>query len=132
MNFPEISPTEALERLKANPEARLIDVRQPQEFEHYRAPDATLIPLGELPARHAAELDPDAHYLVVCERGGRSAQACGFLASQGYSNVVNIAGGMSAWAGAGLPLAETSRSEQETSGEKPSGGGFFKRLFGGG
>ena len=130
MNFPEISPTDAVERLKSDPQARLIDVRQPQEFAHYRAPEATLIPLDELEARYASELPKDAHYLVVCERGGRSAQACGFLAAQGYANVANVAGGMSAWAGAGLPLADTSEDSSDDAREKPSGG-FFKRLFGG-
>ena len=54
----------------------------------------------QLPGR-AAELDRDADWLAVCRVGGRSLQATAYLTRLGL-RVANVAGGMEAWAGAGL------------------------------
>ncbi|MGZ6825365.1 MAG: rhodanese-like domain-containing protein [Mycobacteriales bacterium] len=80
----------------------LLDVREPHEWAAGRAPGAVHIPLGELPAR-LAELPEHRPLSVVCKAGGRSAQAVGFLLSQGVE-VRNVEGGMLAWAASGLPV----------------------------
>ena len=83
--------------------ARLLDVRQPAEFEEARIPGAVLIPLAELPDR-LAELPEGEPVLVVCRSGARSARACEFLAEQGYDST-NVAGGVLAWMDAGRDVA---------------------------
>lgn len=83
-------------------DAVILDVREQDEWDAGHAPGAVHIPLGELPSR-LDEL-PDADSLpVVCRRGGRSAQAVAWLTQQGF-DVVNVDGGMAAWASAGKQL----------------------------
>ena len=80
----------------------VLDVREPHEFAAGHAPDATLIPLGQLPAQHR-ELPTDRRILVVCATGNRSAYATQMLQGAGY-DAHNVDGGMAAWQGAGLPV----------------------------
>jgi len=82
--------------------ALLLDVRNLDEWEVGHAPAAHLMPLGELQARHT-ELPTDRRIVVICRSGGRSGQATVALNGAGY-DAVNLAGGMQAWAGAGLPV----------------------------
>ena len=78
--------------------SRVIDVRTPQEFdgELGHLPGAILAPLSEL-SQHAQTWTRDAPVLVVCRSGKRSAQGCALLAEMGFSDVINLSGGMSAW-----------------------------------
>ena len=59
-------------------------------------PGATLIPMGEIPARYA-ELPSDRPIVVLCHAGSRSARVAQFLNDNGYPNAVNLAGGIDAW-----------------------------------
>lgn len=86
--------------------AVLLDVRNPDEWIVGHAPTATLIPLGDLQARHT-ELPTDQRIVVICRSGGRSAQATQALVGAGY-DAVNLAGGMKAWAAGGLPVVTDS------------------------
>ena len=88
---------ELLELLDANEDLNVIDVREDFEVEHGMIPGATNIPLGDIPAR-AAELDKSKAYIVVCKGGVRSANACEYLAEQGF-DVTNLEGGMMAYDG---------------------------------
>lgn len=83
------------------PGARIIDVREPGEWEQGHIANARLVPLATVPD-HVDAFDGDPTY-VVCRSGGRSGKACEFLAAQGRS-VVNVRGGMLAWADAGLDV----------------------------
>ena len=76
----------------------LLDVRQPQEYEHVHIEGATLIPLPQLAAR-LSELEPHRNDPIVihCHHGGRSMQATMFLRQQGFTNVKNMTGGINAW-----------------------------------
>lgn len=82
----------------------VLDVREDDEWAAGHIEGALHIPLMELPAR-AGELAEAApvQTLVVCKVGGRSAQACAYLAQQGYE-VVNLDGGMLDWQAAGRPM----------------------------
>ncbi len=60
------------------------------------------MPLATLPG-NVEQFDGDPTY-IVCRSGNRSGQACEFLGAQGR-NVVNVAGGMLAWATAGFEAA---------------------------
>ena len=82
--------------------AVLLDVREDGEWQAGHAPAARHIPLHRLPAQLAV-LPPRRTVVTICRSGHRSARAAALLASQGRE-VVNLAGGMRAWARAGLPV----------------------------
>jgi sulfur-carrier protein adenylyltransferase/sulfurtransferase len=92
----EITPVELKQRLDRGDAIRIIDVREPNEFQINRIPRAELIPLGEIPRRYA-ELDPDEEIVVHCKMGGRSAKAADFLRSVGFKRVLNLTGGILEW-----------------------------------
>lgn len=80
---------------------RVIDVREPAEYDDAHVAGATLIPLGEVPER-AHEVPAGATIYVICARGGRSLRAAEHLAGLGH-DTVNVAGGTLAWIEAGHP-----------------------------
>jgi rhodanese-related sulfurtransferase len=82
--------------------AFLLDVREPDEWVAGHAFAATHVPLGQIPAR-TAEVPPDVTVVVICRVGGRSQQAASYLRANGIE-AVNLAGGMQAWAAAGLDV----------------------------
>lgn len=98
MPLPEISVAELEQRLAASPPPRLIDVREPDEWEIARIEGAELLPLSQWPAIVGTQLtDPNEPLLILCHHGGRSARATDFLLRQGFSKVTNVAGGIDAW-----------------------------------
>lgn len=78
--------------LKERENLFLLDVREEYEFADSNI-GGTLIPLGQIPSR-MDELPKNKTIAILCERGGRSMQACQFLNQHGF-DVVNIEGGMS-------------------------------------
>ena len=82
--------------------AVLLDVREPHEWQAGHAPKARHIPLAQLPQR-ARELPANKPIVTVCRSGNRSARAAAILAHAGR-DASNLAGGMHAWARAGLPV----------------------------
>ena len=74
---------------------RLIDVREPSEYDEAHVPEATPIPLGTVPDNVDA-FRGDGPTYVICKSGGRSMKACEFVAAEGI-DVVNITGGTMAW-----------------------------------
>ncbi|WP_221090880.1 rhodanese-like domain-containing protein [Deinococcus aquaedulcis] len=74
--------------------ARLIDVREREEYVAGYIPDAVNLPLSELVGREA-EIGPKT--VLVCASGNRSSQAAAYLASQGKTDLMNLSGGMAAW-----------------------------------
>ena len=83
--------------------AQLIDVREPDEYAAVRAEGAVNIPLSEFVAR-TDEIDPERDIYLICKSGGRSAQAAEYLEqARGWDNVINVAGGTTAWVEQGLP-----------------------------
>lgn len=75
----------------------LLDVREPWEFEICRIEGSTLIPMRQI---HAAmdQLDRNQSTVVICHHGVRSRQVCFYLMQMGFNNVVNLSGGVQAWA----------------------------------
>jgi rhodanese-related sulfurtransferase len=78
---------------------RVIDVREPAEFEQARLAGSTLVPLGTVPQR-VDDFRGEGPVYVICRSGGRSMQACTFLVEQG-ADVVNVTGGLMAWISSG-------------------------------
>jgi len=96
-DFPfEIEVTEAA-RLAGSGAARILDVREPFELQICAISGAAHIPMGRIP-QQLADIPRDAHVLVMCHHGGRSARVTQFLRQNGFDKVSNIAGGIAAWA----------------------------------
>jgi len=91
-----VSVNELNRKLEAEEEeVNIIDVREDGEVAKGKIPEATHIPLGDIPNR-LEELDKDKHYYMICRSGGRSGRACKYLESLGYK-ATNVDGGMLAW-----------------------------------
>ncbi len=97
---PAISAEEAASKVESG--ALLLDVREADEWTAGHAAAAVHMPLGTLQTRHT-ELPKDRPIVAVCRVGGRSERATIALRAEGY-DVVNLTGGMQAWAAAGLPV----------------------------
>lgn len=95
----QISATQLAEILKREGEARplLLDVREPWEFETCHIAGSTLMPMQSIPARYM-DLDKIAPIVLICHHGHRSQQVGMFLERQGFTNVINLVGGVAAWA----------------------------------
>ncbi len=102
---PTVTVTEAALRLgaTATPTPLLVDVREPDEYRIMRVPGAVSLPLSVLAVR-LEELPRDRPLLLLCAAGARSARATDMLLTNGYAGAVNVAGGISAWSAAGLPV----------------------------
>jgi sulfur-carrier protein adenylyltransferase/sulfurtransferase len=92
----EITSVELKSRLDSGDAVRIIDVREPNEYQINRIPGSELIPLGDIPRRYA-ELDPEQEIVVQCKSGGRSGKAADFLRSVGFKRVLNLKGGILDW-----------------------------------
>lgn len=82
---------------------RLVDVRTDAEVARGKIPQGEPLPLHLLPMR-LNELDKAKPTVFYCQMGGRSAQAAAFAAANGFPDVYNLQGGISAWMQAGLPV----------------------------
>lgn len=91
-----IDPVEVKKKQDAGENFLLLDVREPHEYQIARIPGSTLIPLGQLPAR-LNELDKNAEIVAHCKMGGRSQQAVDLMKQNGFKNVRNMTGGITAW-----------------------------------
>ncbi len=85
--------------------ALLLDVREPEEYSAIHAPNAKLIPLGEMGSRlKEIEAYKNKPVAVMCRSGRRSAKAVALLQDAGFSQVSNVQGGILAWEQAGLEV----------------------------
>jgi rhodanese-related sulfurtransferase len=86
--------------------ALVLDVRKDDEWAAGRLANAVHIPLAQVQDR-AGELPKGRLVVTVCKDGGRSYKAAYALRQAGY-DAVNLAGGLTAWAAAGLPVVTDS------------------------
>ncbi|MBD2103146.1 rhodanese-like domain-containing protein [Leptolyngbya sp. FACHB-261] len=104
----EISVEEFAQRYAADSSAtgqesqlpQLVDVREPGELELAQLDGFINLPLSqfaEWSGQIQNHLDPARETIVMCHHGMRSAQMCYWLASQGFTNVQNLAGGIAAY-----------------------------------
>lgn len=75
----------------------LLDVREPWEFDRARIEGSTLVPMRQV-GEHMHTLNNNDEIVVICHHGIRSRVVCRFLESEGFSNVINLSGGVDAWA----------------------------------
>jgi len=81
----------------------LVDVRTDAEISRGKIPQGDPLPLHLLPLRLGG-MDKNSTTVFYCQMGGRSAQAAAFAVANGFTDVYNLQGGISAWAQAGLPI----------------------------
>jgi len=93
----EVDIAQAKQILENDPEAVLVDVREPFELDICRIAGSVAIPMGTIP-QNLGQLPRDQTILVQCHHGGRSLQVTEYLRQQGFSRVSNVAGGIDAWA----------------------------------
>lgn len=75
----------------------LLDVREPWEHETCHIAGTQLMPMQTVPLR-LEELDQDAVIVCICHHGGRSMQVAHFLERNGFNQIINLTGGVHAWA----------------------------------
>ena len=94
----EISPAELHRRLQMGDDLQLVDVREPAEYEYCHLAGSLLLPLAEVP-RRATEIRTEGPVVLICHHGVRSAQALSYLRQRlGRINLLNLRGGVAAWA----------------------------------
>lgn len=98
---PDVSVQEAADAA-ASDSVLLLDVREDDEWRAGHAQSAVHLPLSRL---DAAAVPTDRPVIAVCRSGNRSGKAAALLAAAGV-DVANMAGGMTTWAAAGLPVVD--------------------------
>ena len=94
----EMSPQQVHEYLQTNTsKPLLLDVREPWEHEICRIEGAELIPMQSIPA-HLDKLDPQQETVVICHHGIRSRMVGQFLELAQFKKIINLSGGVNAWA----------------------------------
>ena len=94
----EITPTELKKYLAvANPRPLLLDVREPHEWAICHIEGSRLVPMNRIPEASAG-LDPEQETVVICHHGARSERIAMYLEQIGFTKVLNLAGGIQAWA----------------------------------
>ncbi len=93
----QLRPIELAEYIQNGHTPVLLDVRELWEWNLCRLPGAILIPMHELPER-LAELHAEAETVVICHHGVRSYHVARYLETAGFGNVINLSGGVAAWA----------------------------------
>jgi rhodanese-related sulfurtransferase len=118
-SIPTIDVREAERRRRDGaPRPLVVDVREVHEFAAVRLDDVALLPMSTFAARFV-ELPRDRPLLVMCAAGSRSAAATAHLLRNGYTDVVNVAGGITEWQRVGLPVRHGPLEPGE--GELPPG-----------
>ena len=81
----------------ARPSPFLLDVRENWEYDTCHIAGSTLMPMNTIPGR-IDDLDEDAEIVCICHHGARSMQVAAFLERNGFGKVINLTGGIHAWA----------------------------------
>ena len=98
---PTISVDDAYGKYQSG--AFVLDVRTLEEWNEFHAPNTTLIPLDQLPAR-LNEVPHDQEIVVVCRSGNRSQQGRDILLNAGFEQVTSMTGGLNEWRTKGYPI----------------------------
>lgn len=102
------------EALKSTPNATIIDVRTPEEFEGGHLTDAVNFNvLGPDFQSQVAKLDKTQPVFVYCKVGGRSADAVEKMKSMGFTTIYDMKGGYMAWSSAGMESTKAERIQEE-------------------
>lgn len=85
-------------RIESGESLHIVDVREPSEHEEFNV-GGLLIPLGDVRTGDIEQIEllKDQEIILYCRSGNRSGQAAMILESMGFTNVVNVTGGMLSW-----------------------------------
>jgi len=93
------------EAISSNPNAQLVDVRTPEEFNKGHLKGALNINYqGNDFTTEIAKLDKTKQTYVYCQSGGRSSEACNYMSNQDFSKLYDLDGGFSAWSHYNKPI----------------------------
>jgi len=98
MGFKNIDSEEFKEGMENDPDAELIDVRTPGEYDEAHLKGARLLNIMSPDFTSEVEKLPrDKAYYIYCRSGSRSASACQYMAGLGFKELYNLAGGIISW-----------------------------------
>jgi rhodanese-related sulfurtransferase len=92
----ELNATDLKQKLDANSDLVLLDVRESWERSTAAIEPSAHIPMADIPSR-IQELDPDKHIVVYCHHGVRSLNVTSWLRQQGFETVQSLRGGIDRW-----------------------------------
>jgi hydroxyacylglutathione hydrolase len=102
---PQITVDDLSELINRQSELQIIDVRRPPEYQSGHVPGAITAPLANLRETTVlSNLNHSKMTAVICAGGYRSSAAASILQQMGFSDLLNVTGGTSAWIGAGYPV----------------------------
>lgn len=105
----EIDAKELKQKLDQKESFKFIDCREQNEWDEGHIEGATLIPLSVFQEKYESFLtDKNETVVIQCRSGKRSMNACMFLLSKGYNNLINLEGGIMGWAEEGFPISENA------------------------
>ncbi|MEM1108883.1 MAG: rhodanese-like domain-containing protein [Planctomycetota bacterium] len=94
----EVTPREVRSMQEAGQVFLLLDVREPREVAAAAVEGATVVPMGEVPARLAdLKAHADSKVVVMCHHGMRSLRVAAFLRQNAFADVTSMAGGIDLW-----------------------------------
>ena len=99
----EIDAAELKRLLDSDKEIELLDIRSDAEIQQGALPAAKHLPMHLIPLK-IQDLPKDRDVVLYCRSGARSYHACAYLMQQGVSNVINLRGGIVAWAQSGFEI----------------------------
>lgn len=96
-----LNKTDFKAQLADTADAVVLDVRTPGEWAEGVMPNAQMLNIMDQQGfmDGVDKMDPEKAYFVYCRSGARSANACAYLAGQGFNRVYNLLGGMMEWDG---------------------------------
>jgi len=108
---PQISVSELKELIETQKSLQVIDVRRPAEYESGHAPRAVTAPLAKLrELLPTLGLNPDVPSAIICAGGYRSSAATSIAQQLGFTNLLNVTGGTTAWVKAGYEVETPAES----------------------
>ncbi|MBN1151999.1 MAG: MBL fold metallo-hydrolase [Dehalococcoidia bacterium] len=102
-HVPLLSAQELHDVVENHPEVVLVDTRAPSEYQDGHIEGTVNIQVADIRTRHG-ELDPATETVVLCSTGNRSSLSVSMLMQRGFTNVKNVAGGMTGYLAAGFEL----------------------------
>jgi rhodanese-related sulfurtransferase len=101
----EVNVADTRDRLQENPDAKLVDVREDNEWDAAHATGAIHLGKGIIERDIETTVrDKSTELILYCGGGYRSALAADVLQTMGYTNVFSMAGGWKAWRESGAPI----------------------------
>ncbi len=82
---------------QANGKPLILDIREPWEYAVCRIDGSELVPMRQI-STALSQLDPEQETIVVCHHGIRSFSVCRYLEQMGFTKLINLEGGVAAWA----------------------------------